>query len=403
MNARDMFEQAKKVVENEPEKFFMNIHEYDGVRYAMFDYALTIPSHFNTSAAFECRGSVFEVDDNDNFVRIASRPFEKFLNLHEYDYLHNEGLFNGVKEKYGVDVQSSDDIKKLNVAYALNKEDGSIISTFLHKAEMDLKSNSSLTSDYKKKAQKILDREENEHQRKVAEELCHEGYTVIFEFVSDNIDYQIILPYKEERLITLAVRNNETGEYLSHYEVQKLFGKDNCAPIISNWDWDDVQNLEDIEGYVVVFECGLRVKLKTLWYVERHKAKGNILSSRRHFWELFVKDEIDDLFLLIEHDENLRQRFDELLELCEHVYEKIMHDGYEFYNENGHLENRYYFPKVNQTKFDYHLSGMVAQEMFKNNGDKSIVKKKMEDKLLIRKHISRLGLTGNGSDEDEDD
>lgn len=393
MNAQKLFYAAKQVVENEPEKFFMNIHEYDGVRYAMFDYALTIPSHFNTSAAFECRGSVFEVNDNNDFVRIACRPYEKFLNLHEYDYLNNEGLFDGVKEKYGINVNGSEDIKTLDIAYALNKEDGSIISTFLHKGEMDMKSNSSLTSDYKLKAVDLL--EKNQYQKEQAERLTKNGYTVIFEFVSDHYKYQIVLPYDRERLIVTGVRHNETGQYLTHEELVEIFGEDDTVSIVQNWDWDDTTNKEGIEGYVIVFQCGLRIKLKTQWYVDRHRVKNDLMGSPRHFWEMFIKDDIDDVYLMIQNDEGLRKRFDELLVMCDEVYERIMHDGYEYYHNNGHLEAREYFPKLAQEEkdFKYFMAGHVAREMFTNEGDKSAVKKKMEQKLLVRKNISRLGMT----------
>ena len=39
-----IFDNLKLLVKSNPEKFFMNCSEYKGMKVAMFDYSLTIPT-----------------------------------------------------------------------------------------------------------------------------------------------------------------------------------------------------------------------------------------------------------------------------------------------------------------------------------------------------------------------
>lgn len=389
MNTEQLFNEMRQVVQNEPEKFFMNRINYDGVHYVVFDYSLVIPSHFASSAAFECRGSVFEVDEEGNFIRMACRPYEKFLNLHEYDYDNNQPLFDAVQEKYGVQIQGSEDIKSLKVKYALNKEDGSIISSFLHKGELDLKSNSSLTSDYKKIAFEVLKKDSDKYN--TTKRLTEQGYTVNFEYVSDYWKHRIVIRYDNTDLIVTGVRHIESGEYMTHNEMVSHFGEEAVVKTVSEWDWDDVETKEDIEGYVVVFECGLRCKLKTRWYVDLHKVKSNMLSSPRHFWEMYVNGEIDDLYLTVKDDEGMLHYFNVMLEKCDELYEEILRDGHRFYNENKDLGTVEFFKTVNSVNFKNDLSKTVAIQLY-NGATEGEMISYLKEKLLVRKNISRMGI-----------
>lgn len=63
---------------------------------------------------------MFELDENDNPTRIACRPPAKFFNYKENPFTEN--------------IESSE------VQYLFKKEDGSLISTFLDKGELFVKS-----------------------------------------------------------------------------------------------------------------------------------------------------------------------------------------------------------------------------------------------------------------------
>lgn len=388
MTIETLFNEMKELTEHS-EKFFMNRHEYRGRNVVVFDYSLTIPANFSSQAALECRGSVFEVDEDMNFVRCVCRPYEKFLNSHEYDYDGNQPLFDNVKNVYGVDVRGSEDVRNLKVAYALDKLDGSIISAFDWYGELDMKSNSSLTSDYKWMALDMIKADDTLYAK--SKELTDNNYTVIYEMISSNPKYQIVLTYDVDRLIVTGVRHNNTGEYFSYQEMLDHFGSEYVVEKIEHWDWSDAVSKENIEGYVLVTESGLRVKMKTEWYVTHHNTKENFLSTARHFWEAYINGDTDDVFLVIKGNPVLEDRFNDLLTKCDTMYTQIMEDGHNFYEENKHLCNAEYFGKLKEHEFEHFMSSTYAS-MLKNTPHEKAAKV-IDEKLLIKKNISRMGIS----------
>lgn len=388
MTIETLFNEMKELTEHS-EKFFMNHHVYRGRNVVVFDYSLTIPANFSSQAALECRGSVFEVDENMNFVRCVCRPYEKFLNSHEYDYDGNQPLFDNVKNVYGVDVRGSEDVRNLDVAYALDKLDGSIISAFDWYGELDMKSNSSLTSDYKWMALDMIKADQTLFDR--SKQLTDQNYTVIYEMISSNPKYQIVLTYDVDRLVVTGVRHNNTGEYFSYQEMVDHFGSEYVVEKIDNWDWSDAVSKDNIEGYVLVTECGLRVKMKTEWYVTHHNTKENFLSTARHFWEAYINGDTDDVFLVIKGNPVLEDRFNDLLTKCDSLYTQIMEDGHNFYEENKELSNADYFMKLKSHDFENFMSSTYAS-LLKNTPHEKAVKV-VDDKMLIKKNISKMGIS----------
>lgn len=387
MTIEKLFNDMKELAENS-EKFFMNTHEYRGKNVVVFDYSLTIPANFSSQAALECRGSVFEVDEHMNFVRCVCRPYEKFLNAHEYDYDGNQPLFDNIENVYGVVVNGSDDIRNLPVAYALDKLDGSIISAFDWYGELDMKSNSSLTSDYKWMALDMIKNDQVLFDK--SKELTDQNYTVVYEMISSNPKYQIVLTYSVDRLIVTGVRHNETGEYFTYDEMVNHFGSEYVVEKINEWDWSDAVSKENIEGYVLVTECGLRVKMKTEWYVTHHNTKENFLSTARHFWEAYIKGDTDDVFLVITGNPVLEDRFNYLLKKCDDLYTEIMTDGHDFYVQNKDLSNAEYFTKLKAHEFKHFMSSTYASLL--KNSQQEQAAKVVDDKMLIKKNISRMGI-----------
>lgn len=388
MDIRQLFNEMKTLSENS-EKFFMNHHVYRGRDVVVFDYSLTIPSNFSSQAALECRGSVFEVDSNMNFVKCLCRPYEKFLNAHEYDYNNNEPLFDNIKALYNVDVSGAADVRNLEVDYALEKLDGSIISAFDFHGDLDMKSNSSLTSDYKLMAIDILHADTYLFDR--SKELTDRGYTVIYEFLSSSPKYQIVLTYNSTCLTVTGVRHNDTGVYLTHDEMVSHFGEKNVVKKVSEWSWSDADEKEDMEGYVIVTKSGLRVKMKTAWYVTHHNTKENFLSTARHFWEAYISGETDDVFLIIKGNPVLEERFFELLSRSDELYMIIMNEGHDFYEEHKDLDKSTYFTIIKTHDFTYRLSSTYASLLKSLPHDEAA--KRIDQKLLIKKTISELKIS----------
>ena len=222
-------------------------------------------------------------------------------------------------------------------------------------------------------------------------ELTDQNYTVIYEMISSNPKYQIVLTYDVDRLIVTGVRHNDTGKYFTYQEMVDHFGSEYVVDKIENWDWSDAVSKDNIEGYVLVTECGLRVKMKTEWYVTHHNTKENFLSTARHFWEAYINGDTDDVFLVIKGNPVLEDRFNDLLTKCDNLYTQIMEDGHNFYEENKELSNADYFMKLKSHDFENFMSSTYASLL--KNTPHGKAAKVVDDKMLIKKNISKMGIS----------
>merc|ERR1712025_613624 len=102
--------------------------ESSGKTYRIFNYQLASYAQFCMPNGLECRGHMFEIDENQKPIRLAALPMPKFFNIGENPFTQN--------------------LNFENVRQVMRKEDGSLISTFLDKnEELAFKSKASLTSD----------------------------------------------------------------------------------------------------------------------------------------------------------------------------------------------------------------------------------------------------------------
>jgi T4 RnlA family RNA ligase len=100
--------------------------QLDSIKYRIFNYHLCSYEQFHKHpSALNCRGSMFDVTDPEN-VKLVCLPPEKFFNYEEGNGLNIHPLGT-----FGVQME---------------KLDGSLISTYLHKEQVRLKSKASLTS-----------------------------------------------------------------------------------------------------------------------------------------------------------------------------------------------------------------------------------------------------------------
>jgi T4 RnlA family RNA ligase len=108
------------------EAFYYQDFELDGKKYRIFNYRLASYTDFQQPGALECRGVMFEVQD-EVAVRLASLPMEKFFNLNENPMTMNLDLTQVVRIE--------------------EKADGSLMSTYIHNDQLRLKSKGSLFSE----------------------------------------------------------------------------------------------------------------------------------------------------------------------------------------------------------------------------------------------------------------
>ncbi len=395
-NPENVFNHLKEKAASNTQ-FHMNVSEYKGRRVALFDYSLTVPDDFaGHPFTRESRGSVFEIDENDNFVSVLCLPYEKFFNLGEYDWGRSDLLRGEFVERYGIEpseniVQDFHD-KHGSTAYFLDKMDGSIISFFDLDGELDAKSNSSLTSDYKEEAMSWLD-QHREFKEKI-ETLCHYDWTVIVEYTSFHPSRQIVIPYTEAKLTVTGARNRLTGEYMRYDALANIFTEDEL--VTRHWDVSvSDYEAEGIEGYILVIEeFDIRVKLKTQWYIERHRVATDL--SNKQAWRLFLDDKIDDVYDFI--PEPRKEYFDHLLGCFRDIIETISRGGKEYHDKYQHLDVIEFFKIIKQPKHHIHdiLVSFYAAKCYK--GGEKYANDELIKQLGKQKTISSLGISEIGLD-----
>lgn len=92
--------------------------------------------------------------------------------------------------------------------------------------------------------------------------MIEKGFHPMFEITG--IENFVVVLYTESKLTLLQVRDN-VGKYLNRKEINELCKE--CELTL-----EELMNMKtlkkDIEGWVILFENGLMVKIKTEWYID---------------------------------------------------------------------------------------------------------------------------------------
>jgi RNA ligase len=251
-------------------------------QYTVIDYVYTMDETFAHPVARECRGLKFDRDG-----KIIARPFHKFFNL-------------GEKEQ-------PDQIDWSRPHVVFDKLDGSMVhpaivdGTLVFMTRMGVTPQSQAAQKHASPA--LL---------RLSSVMIERGVTPMFEFTSP--ENRIVVAYDKPELTLLAGRHIVTGEYLTSEEliatgiefgapvVRSMGGIDNIRAFM-----DTTRHEDGIEGYVIAFEDGHRIKLKTDGYVLRHKALAG-LKLEKNVVELVAARAVDDVIPLLKPDiaEHLR-------------------------------------------------------------------------------------------------
>ncbi len=246
------------------------------------------------------RGTVVDTDGN-----VYSNPFPKFFNFEE---LEVAGI-TLPKEPYKV----------------YEKADGSMIQIFMYDGKFVVTSMGSFTSAH----------------AVVAEKMFNEKYSHLKEFMNDKHTYlfeliyplnKIVLHYGDEKkLMLLAVRDTETGEETpGALDSARELGFDVVDEVHRSVDElkNEVKRDDFInkEGFVVVYEGGLRIKMKYAEYFRLHKIVSNV--NEKFVWEFVsqgkpinLENVPDETFKFIEDTKKmLLEKFDEKWKEAHKIY-----------------------------------------------------------------------------------
>jgi len=295
----------------------------NGTIYRLFNYRIASYGDFNEPNALNCRGTMFEISIDGIPVRLASLPTEKFFNLYENPFT------------MGLDLS-----KIVNVT---NKLDGSMVSSYMNDGVLSLKTKNSLDSAQAITALQWLNTPEHTCFLDEIIEMEELGYTVIMEWCSN--ENQIVLNYDEESLSVLAIRNRKDGSYANK---EALY-----FPIIRQ-SWVDtleisepevfirsIEHATDIEGIVILFDSGQRVKVKSKWYVNIHQIISSVESNKALFIAT-VNQRTDDIKSLFHTNITLLNRINTMEAHVHQIYNNVVETVEGFYENNKHLTRKEY-------------------------------------------------------------
>lgn len=356
------------------EAFFHTDTELDGIIYRIFNYRLASYTDFLLPSALECRGTTFSINCNNLPIKLISLPFEKFFNIYENPLTMD------------LDLSTIEEIA--------DKADGSLITTFLHRGALRVKSKGSLNSDQAVGAKIHLCMDENADFRNELIRGEQLGYTTIMEWCAP--DNRIVLPYDTAHLKVLGVRSREDGSYVHFNEIDG----EHFPETLKRWTRiinavnpeayiNSVDKMQNIEGIVFRLASGQRVKKKCQWYLALHHTKDNINSPRRLF-EAVLEEVADDMKSLFHDDPLALKTIAEMEEFVEEKYNHMVDTVERFYERNKDMGRK-----------DYAILGTKELDsMFFGLAMSKYLGKEFSYKNFLKKQWKKLGLKDADSNDE---
>ncbi len=241
--------------------------------YQVLDYNFIASSVFTNDYALECRGLKFAADG-----KLIARPLHKFFNLGERDQM------------------TEVDFTQPHVVF--DKLDGTMVHPVMLNGDLVFMTRAGLTRHAQvalaAAPQGVLD---------LCVDAMARNLTPVFEFTAP--DNRIVIAYDRPQITLLAARDITTGAYLTHDALVAL-GQQHGVPLpqLARPVADvkafvaDTRGLPDVEGYVIAFDDGRRIKIKTDSYVLRHRALSG-LKMEKNVVAWIAEQMVDDVLPLL--------------------------------------------------------------------------------------------------------
>lgn len=304
-------------------KFYKKELFYDKYKIVIFNYRFVDLNDFINNDALEYRGLTF-VFNEDGTLYNRFLKLRKFFNLNENDSTQHINLLN----------------KKIKSIH--NKEDGSLI-TFIKLPDETVLATTKMTfeNDQSKVAQ--FRYENNVENIKPLIDYCLNNEIIsIFELTGPL--NRLVLKYNETKLILLRLRCNKTGELLDFNVLPDNLI--NNISIATNENYNSLdemislsETIEDKEGWVIVLENGLMLKIKTKWYFNLHRLLSDDIHRENTIIEIILDEKLDDIY------SKLDEKDSEIKENIELIKNKV----YSFIEEKKKIVDN----KINEFKNTY--------------------------------------------------
>jgi len=287
------YDEANAIIERN-DAFYKSCYVIDGIEVEVFNYRLAQGSDFVNEKAEELRGLTFVKQDDGSWKR--------YLMLHKF--------FN-VNQTEGYMLE---DLKDRKVVHTQHKFDGSMIRfIMLPNGKVVAKTKMDFDNEQAIAANRIL--QENETLYTFVRDSLNSGKAAIFEYVAPT--NRIVIPYKDEKLVLLQVRDEETGEYFDPlYAIDP--GVDVAKHIVNVEKIEThlavAEFKEDVEGWVLTLDNGMMCKVKTQWYCDRHRLLTVDAYHEDSIIEHILNETFDDLIATLDHDDPVRENMNKVLE-----------------------------------------------------------------------------------------
>ncbi len=339
------YEEAVELCSYEESPFYETKIEVEGFPVSVFNYRLAQYSDFNEPIksntnlkAFEMRGLTF-VFNKDGSLYNRYVLLEKFFNLNQVP-----------DSMYSV-------VKNYKIRFVNNKEDGSIASFVkLPNGKVVGKSKIGFDNDQANGINKIY--KTNPDVKSFVDWCLNNDIVPIFEYVAPH--NRIVLRYSLEELILLRLRDNKTGKHIDIKDHLDKIGSIKIAPFEDDHTLDDLieksKTEAEKEGWIVQFDNGHMVKIKTDWYFQRHGLLTNDIYRENIIIGYILDDVIDDILCQIPEDEKeAHLRIQKIISIVKRALNKKVIEIESAYND---------FVKSGSDKKDYALNHRVGNENF---------------------------------------
>lgn len=250
--------------------------------YTVINYMVSMEDSFDCPIRRECRGLVFNSDG-----KLISRPYHKFHNLNEKEHtqLHNV------------------DFKRSHIF--MEKLDGSMVHACILNQQIRLMTRAGIT-DESLAAERFI--QNNKDYYSFLGFVLTLGWCPIFEWCSRSKPN--VIRYASDNLILTGLRALNSGKYADYdymnfacslYRIPlvQVFSYKECIESIA----EQVKNWTNREGIVIRYNDGEMLKIKSLDYVLKHKARDEI-NLEKNVLSIILEDKLDDVLSLLSEEDH---------------------------------------------------------------------------------------------------
>lgn len=313
------FEEACHIVATN-DAFKHTIQMVDG--YKLHDFGYRLPGWQDFADPLKDGGSIQAYELRGlSFVESPDGTFQRYLMLNKFHCL------NQTKGSMLADVQHK------KIVHVSDKLDGSLIRFIrLPNGRMVAKSKGSFVGPHCEMALALL--YANEDWVRFVDWCQDHNYAAIWEMTGP--DNEVVLKYDASAIRLIQVRSEETGEYQNYWDWETDVGNEvgrygvqttgHFGSLELEFYIGEQKRQKGVEGWVVRFEDGQMIKVKTDWYEDMHRHFVEKQRGTRMYVEMTINETMDDALALMALDDPERAKMEAVMNAVSHYYNATVRD-----------------------------------------------------------------------------